>query len=131
MGKPVLTITVISGDKKKKTIPALFDTGSHYSIIRSDCVPSARTVIRFPLIKTLGTASKTGGVRIVGETGLIMTIGRRRINDRVLVSPDLKREMVIGADTMQGWDITIKNRNGKTRVSVGHDMRDPDIIEVA
>lgn len=90
-----------------------------------------KTVVPHPLIKSLGTASKKGGVRISGVTVLVMGIGEKRINDLVLVSPDLKREMVIGADTMQGWDITIKNRNGKTRVHVGHDMRDPDIIEVA
>ena len=52
------------------------------------------------------------------------------ISDIALVSPDLSQEMIVGAGTMQKWDISIINRNGHTEVTVGRDMHDPDIIEV-
>jgi len=57
-------------------------------------------------------------------------IGDRLIESQALVSPDLSQEMIIGAGTMQEWDITIRNQNGHTEVVVGKDLRDPDVQEV-
>ncbi|MBI2059133.1 MAG: hypothetical protein HYT87_05115 [Nitrospirae bacterium] len=67
--------------------------------------------------------------RTAGVT-LVMTIGEKMIQDDALVSPDLGQDMLVGAGTMQKWDIIIRNRNGKTKVIVGRDMRDPEITEV-
>jgi len=53
-----------------------------------------------------------------------------QINDIVLISPGLSQEMLVGAGTMQKWDISILNRDGKSALSVGRDMRDPQITEV-
>ncbi len=38
--------------------------------------------------------------------------------------------MLIGAGLMQMWDISIRNKNGHTKIHVGHDMNDPDIQTV-
>ena len=48
----------------------------------------------------------------------------------VLISPELGSDMLIGAQTMQSWDISIINTKGKTKINVKHDMRDPEINEV-
>lgn len=52
------------------------------------------------------------------------------IRDETLVSDEPGSDMLIGAKTMQSWDITIRNSNGKTKVIVKHDMRDPEINAV-
>lgn len=133
MSKPILEIELKFQltDQRKKNIPALFDSGSFYTIIRSDCLPSIKAMSPYKSPKVLGTARKGTKIKIVGETALIITIGKKMINSHALVSPNLSREMIIGAETMQSWDINIKNRYGKTQVLIGHDMRDPDIVEVA
>ncbi|MBI2889802.1 MAG: hypothetical protein HYY13_03350 [Nitrospirae bacterium] len=130
MGKPVLKVTLTTADQKARTVPGLFDTGSFYTIVRSDCVPSGNAVAAYKTAHTLGTAKRRAKVRVVGDVVLVIRIGRKIIRSPAFVSPDLQREFIIGAETMQAWDITIRNRNGKTKVIVGRDMRDPEVTEV-
>ena len=61
---------------------------------------------------------------------LVLTIGDKQIEGSAHVSPDLSQEMLVGAGTMQMWDLSIINRNGKTEISVARDMHDPQITEV-
>jgi len=75
-------------------------------------------------------AAKVSKLSAIGELPLVLSIGEKKINDAVLVSPDLSQEMLVGAGTMQKWDITIINREDRTEVTVGRDMRDPEITEV-
>lgn len=132
MSKPILDVIIKTIDKKKKKITALFDAGSFYTIVRADSLPSSsRAVFYYKKSEKLGTAQKQGKVTIIGETSLIITIGEKMIKTHALISKDLSREMIIGTETMQVWDITIKNHRGKPQIIVGHDMRDPDITEVA
>lgn len=130
MSKPILNVKITTPNEKKGTVNALFDTGSFYTIIRRDCFPEGGSIFEFAKAKRFGTAGQRGKIRIVGETNLVVSIGNRMINTSAFVSPDLKREMLIGAGTMQMWDITIRNRKGKTIVLVGRDMRDPEITEI-
>lgn len=58
------------------------------------------------------TAAKAGKLLVTGDIPLMITIGDRMVDDLVLISPDLSQEMIIGAGTMQKWDISIENRNG-------------------
>lgn len=125
-----MEVTLIATDQKKKKAPALFDSGSFYTLVRSDCLPSPAAMLHYRAAKKLGTAKKGTQLHVTGTTELIIHIGQRRILAHVLVSPNLAREAIIGAETMQAWDISIRNRNEKTRVVVGRDMRDPDISEV-
>lgn len=130
MSKPVINISLTTLDKKMAKVPALFDSGSFYTIVREDCLPKTTTILRYKTVESFKTAAKEGRLRVTGETILTITIGKKVIRDSVLVSPDLSREMLVGAKTMQAWDITIKNSNGHTTVIVGRDMRDPEITEV-
>ena len=58
-------------------------------------------------------------VRSSGPTGSV-----------VFVNSGLAQEMLVGAGTMQKWDISIVTQRGLTEVFVGRDMRDPDINDV-
>lgn len=101
---------------------AIFDSESFYSILREDKVPRGAAVLRRKTPRRFRAAAKGSQLAASGELSLVSTIGDKQIDDLVLVSSDLSQEMLVGAGTM--------NREGRTEVTVGRDMRDPDITEV-
>ena len=130
MSKPVLDVEIRTPDDQAAKIKAVFDSGSFYTILREDKVPSPATVTRRKVPRILRAAAKGSTLTAIGDVSVVIAIGNREIDDVALVSPDLAQEMIVGAGTMQKWDISILNRNGHTEVSVGRDMRDPEITEV-
>lgn len=130
MSKPVLEIEVMTSDDVTGKVMAVVDSGSFYTIIREDCVPSAAAVMKRKTVRTFRAASTGSKLTATGDVALVMTVEGRQIDDIALVSPDLAQEMLLGAGTMQKWDISILNANGHTKVTVGRDMRDPHIVEV-
>lgn len=131
MSKPVKEIHVTSLDGKSGAVKAVFDTGSFYTIIREDRVPSGAQIVREGAQQQFRTAAQGGKLEINGVLPMArIIIGEKIIEDSMLVSPNLAQEMLIGAKTMQSWDVSIINTNGQTDVVVKHDMRDPDITEV-
>ncbi|MBI4700730.1 MAG: retroviral-like aspartic protease [Deltaproteobacteria bacterium] len=130
MSKPILEVQIETLDERRGRARAVFDTGAHPTIIRESCLPEGAAVVRRAKPVEMRTAAAGGRLRITGATILVMTVGDRVIQDEVLVSPDLAQEMLVGAGTMQKWDISIRNENGHTRVEVGRDLRDPDIQEI-
>lgn len=130
MSKPVLDVTVENVAGQRAALKAVVDSGSYYTIIRESSLPPNTPVLPYARPEEFKTAAKEGKLRVTGETGFIITMGDRVIRETALISPDLGRDLLIGAKTMQAWDISIRNRNGKTKVIVGRDMRDPEITEV-
>ena len=117
-------------EEKTKKVSTLFDSGSFYTIVREDVLPETKFIHWYPLTKEFKTAGITGKVEIKGATRLIIEFNHHRIDEDVLISSNINREMIIGAKTMQAWDITITDKNGHTVVTFGKDMRDPEITEV-
>jgi len=135
MGKLILDIRITSPDDKSATVKAVFDSGSFYSILREDKVPKGAVILKRKVPMSFGAAAKGSKFSATGELSLVMSIRQAtrpegQINDIVLISPGLSQEMLVGAGTMQKWDISILNRDGKSALSVGRDMRDPQITEV-
>lgn len=130
MSKPILEILITTPDEKSGSVKAVFDSGSFYTILREDKVPAGASVLWRKQPRTFRTAAKGASFSATGELPLVLTIGDREVDDVALVSADLSQEMLVGAGTMQKWDISIINRNGHTEVAVGRDMRDPDVVEV-
>ncbi|MBI4028682.1 MAG: hypothetical protein HY360_27130 [Verrucomicrobia bacterium] len=130
MSKPIVEVKVTTAAGQDLVLKALFDTGSFYTIARDGVLPAGTPLLQYAVPKILGTAGKEGRVTIHGATDFTIAIGNKMINTRVLISRDLKRDLLIGAETMQAWDISILIRAGKTEIQVGHDMRDPEITEV-
>lgn len=130
MSKPIKKITISTLAGTSRDINAVFDSGSYHTLIRQDRLPEGANIDfrTTPLI--FGTAAQGSKVYIIGSVYLIMSIGEKMIEDAALVSSNMSSDMLIGAKTMQAWDITIKNENGKTEIVIGHDMRDPEITEV-
>ena len=130
MSKPIREIKITTPDDKSSVVKAVFDSGSFYSILREDKVPSGAGLFHRKVPRSFRTAAKGTVFSATGELPLVLTIGDRQVDDLVLVSADLYQEMLVGAGTMQKWDISIVNLNGRTDVEVGRDMRDPDVTEV-
>lgn len=130
VSKPVLDVHVATPDGRSVATKALVDSGSFYTIVREDVLPTGAGFFRFEAPRPMNTAGKEGSVQATGVTVLVVSIGGKRIQCSALVSPDLRRELILGAEAMQGWDITIRNRNGHTEVLVGRDMDDPELTEV-
>jgi len=130
MSKPILNIKFTTPEENKGTAMAEFDTGSFYSILQEDKLPKNTKLLTYKKKREFGTADKKGKIIISGKISLIIEIGKKMIEADAFVSPDLSTELLIGAQTMQSWDISIKNKNGKTTIVVGHDMRDEEITRV-
>jgi hypothetical protein len=130
MAKPILPITITTAEGKSRRVSAVFDSGSFYTILRADRIPAGAKVLLLKEPQTFRAAAKGTSFTATAELPLVLTIGRRRVHDVALVSSQLSREMLVGAGTMQKWDISITTRKGRTQVSVGRDMQDPDITEV-
>ena len=126
--KPVFPITITSLNKTSQNVNAVFDTGSYYTIIRADKLPLDTMIL--PQESSFRTTNKNARLSIIGKTFLVLQIGNKMIEAGVLVSPELGNDMLIGAQTMQSWDISILNKSGKTIIKVEHDMRAPEINEV-
>jgi hypothetical protein len=130
MTKPVLEIEVTTADGISGNVKAVFDTGSFYTLIREDKVPPGARVIPRKEPRVFRTAARGQRFSAVAELPLVLTIGDKAVEDVALVATDLSQEMLVGAGTLQKWDISIITRQGRTEVSVGRHMRDPDIMEV-
>jgi hypothetical protein len=130
MSKAVLDVRITTLDEKSATVKAMFDPGSFYSILREDKVPAGAAMIKRVHPRNFRTAAKGSSFSATGELPVVLTIGSREVDDVVLVSADLSQEMLVGAGTMQKWDISIVTRGGRTEVAVGRDMHDPDVTEV-
>ena len=130
MSKPVRQVTITTLDEKSGTVKAVFDTGSFYSILRADKVPEGAAVLERKKPLVLKAAAQDTRLTVTAEVVLIMKLGDKEIEDVVSVSSDLAQEMLVGAGTMQRWDISVLNRNGNTEVDIGTDRRDPEVNEV-
>lgn len=130
MSKPVRKVRLITAGEKRVATEALIDSGSFRTLIRADILPKGTPIMPFAGPKQFRTAGRGGRIRVQGITYLVIFLEGKMIDAHALVSKDLHREMLIGADAMQMWDIDSRNRNGSTRVVVGRDMRDPEITEV-
>lgn len=130
MSKPIKKIIVKTNDEKTAEVNAVFDTGSFYTIIRQDRIPAGSAILPRLNTQQFRTAGQGGKLNVIGDISLTLTIGDKMIQDSAFVSPDLVSDMLIGAKTMQAWDISIQNKNGHTEIHIGYDMRDPEITEV-
>lgn len=130
MSRPVqeVTIATIRGDLRR--VRAVFDSGSHFTIVRQSALPAPSVIEEYLEVRHLTTAAQGGTLRIVGALILEIDIGGRTIETACRVSPDLSADLIIGAGAMQEWDIAIVNESGRTRVEVGLDSRDPDVTAV-
>lgn len=98
----------LHGSDRKRSLDALFDTGSTKSFIRADVAKGLGPNVELPEPKKFEMAR---GVLKVRE-GLVadVAIGRHRLTHLFLVVDGLTEELIIGADFLQEWHIRLEPR---------------------
>lgn len=130
MSKPILDVRLETVDGRSTACSAVIDTGAFYSIVRQSALPPGTPTLTYRETQVQRTAGVVGSLTVIGSTELFIGLAGKRIRDSVLVSTDLLQALIIGAGTMQKWDISVLNHNGSTEVRVGRDVSDPEITEV-
>lgn len=126
MSKPVFEIEITAPENNKTKLRAVFDSGAFPTIIREDKLPPT-PIIKYHQPEIYGGAVQGSKLNVIGWCRLIVEYNGRMFYTFAEVAPQLSAEMLIGAGDMQKWDISIINKNGKTDIAIGHDMRDPEL----
>lgn len=124
MGLIVKKLTV-QGDKGKNDLEVFFDSGARRSVIRKDAAEKIASLQKSLLRRTFTLADNKTQIHSEEVTVLWITIDGKTIDDEFYVVSDLSRELIVGASTMQTWDILLDLKNEKVTVGV-----DPGNIEL-
>lgn len=127
MGKIIQRVpAVAAGAQAGQAVEVLFDSGASSSLIRRDCA--------LALGAQLQTIRRTRRFRLAnGEPGLAsntlctleLELKGKQIDGNFYVVDRLPREVVVGVDFMQRWDIRLFPQREDYEVGV-----DPDAIEL-
>ena len=97
----------LMGSKGEAEVEALFDTGASYSCIRPELAERLAHVEPLRRPKELGTADENHTVRVTAAVRLDFELDGVVLSDEFMVVPNLRREVIIGAKTMQAWRIKV------------------------
>ncbi|MDI6794628.1 MAG: retropepsin-like aspartic protease [bacterium] len=103
----------IEGDRGKRKVQTLFDTGASQSLIREETVGGIATILNLPHPLRFEMGDGEGVIEATKVANLFIAVNGVTINDQVVVVKKLGDEMIIGARTMQGWKIKIDMENEK------------------
>lgn len=113
------------GDKAGGEAEVLFDSGASQSVMRRSVAERLATIIRLPMARTFQLADGKTSVETDELTNIMVTIDGITVDSKFYVLKELGREIVVGASTMQEWDIRL-NLKDET-ITVG---QDPNAIEL-
>lgn len=103
----------VAGDKGKRRLQVLFDTGASVSFVRRDVVEKMATVVKLPSPETYTLGDGVGKLRVNETVVLHVFINGVRTSDNFVVATRLSDEVIIGATTMQKWRIKLDLENEK------------------
>lgn len=110
MGLIIKRLQVV-GDKGKRRVQVLFDTGASASFIRRDIAQSLTTILKLPSPEVYTLGDGVGRLRATETAVLYVTIKGIRISDNFIVVPRLSDEIIIGANTLQKWRVKLDLEN--------------------
>ena len=100
---------IIRGLNGERTVSALFDSGASYSCIRHDiaCAVGHLEPLEDPMEFETAQMDTFIGAEFVVHLSFFFTDSRRRFTDEFIVLEGLSEELIIGAATMQKWNIRL------------------------
>lgn len=116
----------IAGDQAQLKAEVLFDSGAHRSIIRKNIAEKIATLTKLPHSLEFSLANGESKVSTNLVANIEIAINDRFIFDQFYVIDKVSREVIIGALTMQGWEIKLDPKNES--LSVGVDYRAIELI---
>jgi len=106
----------VAGDKGERRLEVLFDTGSA-SFIRRDVGERIASILKLPSPETYTLADGAGKLR-VGETAILYVyINGVRISDNFIVAPRLSEQVIVGANTLQKWRVSLDLEKEKVLIN--------------
>lgn len=125
MGKILKQLEVL-GNKGKQRVEVLFDTGASQSCIRRDVATRVATVFRKRSAKTFVLADGRTQIKTDEVAVLDLRINGKAIDDYFYVLKDGRREVIVGAGTMQRWDLKLHPR--RHLIEIGTDPEDLELL---
>lgn len=96
----------IAGSVGKRECEVLFDTGASRSFVRQDIATTISQILKAPIPLTFTLGNKTT-IATEYTTDLFVSIKGHSLVHMFLVFPDLPYEVIIGADFLQTWKISL------------------------
>jgi hypothetical protein len=117
MGLIIKKLEVI-GDKNRINADILFDSGARRSVIRKDIAKKIATIIKFPVPFKFCLADGKTQVETNLVADIMVKVDGGIIFDQFPVLDSLSREIIIGANTLQSWEILLDAKNETIKVGV-------------
>ena len=106
-------LVILAGSKGRKEVTALFDSGASFSCIAKHLADELAHLEPLSEPMEFETAEKEGVItanyRVTMDFFFIDT--PRRFTDELVVFEELSEELIIGAKTMQTWEIHLDFEN--------------------
>ena len=106
MGMIVKNYTV-TGDLDSGTVRVLYDTGAGSSFVRRDVAESLGNIVRTLLPMTFTMADGRGTLTVDQDVALYIDVDGTPLMYRFFVMDGLAEELIIGADMMQRFKISL------------------------
>lgn len=114
----------VAGDKGQKKEKVLFDNGSASSLIKKSVAEEIATIIKMPVKRKFKLGDGKTIIETDEVTNIFLEIDGKVIDDNFYVLKELGKEVIVGSNTMQSWDIVLEPKEEKIIV-----RRDPQAIE--
>ena len=109
---------VLRGNEGQTKAEVLFDSGARCSVIRKDVARKVATLIRLPTSVDFRLADGKTRLSTNLVVDIVLRINGRTILDQFPVLEKLSREVIIGANTLQSWEIKLDPKNESVQVGV-------------
>lgn len=97
----------IAGDKGRKRVTALFDTGASASFVRRAVVDKIATIVKIPVPWTFRLGDGKAHLRTDRAVYVVLRFNRATFYHTLVVADDLADELILGADFMQRWKVKL------------------------
>ena len=101
----------VTGGRGSGTVRVLYDTGAGASFVRRDIAEKLGDVVRTLRPVTFTMADGRGTIRVEEDVALYIDVDGHTLMHHYLVTDGLAEELVIGADLMQRFKITLDMDN--------------------
>jgi hypothetical protein len=125
MGK-IRKVLKIAGDKGEIETEVLLDSGAGVSAVRREIAEKIATIVRRPYPRRFGLADNKSFIETSFTCDLDILMKGKSLDGRFYVVDDLSSPIILGADFMQTWEITLDAKNEDFEIKV-----DPENIEFA
>ena len=101
----------VTGDSDSGTVRVLYDTGASSSFVRRNVAEKLGTIVRTLLPMTFTMDDGRGTLTVDQDVALYIDVDGTPLMYRFFVVADLAEELIIGADMMQRFKITLDMDN--------------------